>query len=249
MKGIRFFTLIIGLAIISCSPNDEAIPDNVDLKISFSQFVDGTPVQLDQIIYKNALDQQFSIKTIKYFISQVKLYKADNSVVEIPDIHFVDIRTPETLIYTFSEKIPVGDYTGISFVHGLIPEENITGSLGLDLDRLMEWPVPMGGGYHYAKIEGEYKTQQTESFFNFHSGAFEGVDYAIHVNLLNQPFTINGSNKVINLKMEMLNWFTNPTDWDFDYFGPGIMGNSEAQQVVHDNGIDVYSFEVIESLE
>ncbi len=247
MKRLIFFAIIFGLTFLSCSPEEEVEPQNVDLKINFTQLVDGAPVQLDQMIYQNALGQQFSIKTIKYFISQVKLYKADNSIIEIPDIHYVDIRTPETLDYTFSVQVPEGDYTGFSFVYGLIPEENITGSLGLDLDRLMEWPVAMGGGYHYAKIEGQFIAE--ENYFNFHSGALDGVDYSINVDFKNNPFSITNNLQVINLSMEMQNWFTNPTDWDFEYFGSGIMGNPEAQQVVHENGHDVFSFQLLERLE
>ena len=247
MKLSGYLLVLLGLAIFSCK-DDTVAPGLVDLNISFSHLVDGTTVQLDQLIYKNTLDQEFSIKTIKYFISQVKLYGSDNSIIELPDIHYIDIRTIETLNYTFSKQIPDGDYKGISFVYGLIPEENITGSLGLELDRLMEWPVPMGGGYHYAKIEGEFKTPDTESFFNFHSGAFEGVDYSIHVDFLNQPFTYHENNS-LSLKMEMQNWFTNPTDWDFEYFGEGIMGNPEAQKTVQENGVDVFSFEISEVFE
>jgi len=247
MKGLSVFAIIIGLSIVSCNNKEDVAPENLDFKINFTQLVDGVPVQLDQMIYYNALNQLFSIKTIKYFISDVKLYKADHSVIELPDIHYIDIRIPETLNYVFLEKIPAGDYTGISFVYGLTPEENITGRFTQPPESLMEWPVPMGGGYHYAKIEGQYITE--DNYFNFHSGMLDGTDYAIHVDLTNHPFTLKNSNEVINLKMEMQNWFTNPTDWDFTYFGPGIMGNHEAQQTVHDNGVDVFSFEVLERIE
>jgi hypothetical protein len=48
--------------------------------------------------------------------------------------------------------------------------------------------------------------------------------------------------------MEIQNWFTNPTDWDFTYWGPGIMGNHDAQKTVQENGVDVFSFAVVENL-
>jgi hypothetical protein len=47
--------------------------------------------------------------------------------------------------------------------------------------------------------------------------------------------------------MEIQNWFTNPNDWDFSYFGPGIMGNPEAQKAVQKNGQNVFSFNVFEN--
>lgn len=247
MKFLRYLFLLPALLIFSCSDDDDVDPNLVDLTLSFTHLVDDVPVQLDQMIYKNTLDQEYSIKTVKYFISGIKLYKDDNSVVELPDIHYVDIRTPETLTYTLSKKISIGDYTGFSYVFGLTPEENITGSLGLELDQLMEWPIPMGGGYHYMKLEGEYIT--ADNYFNFHSGMLGGTPYDIHVDFKTRPFTISNDKMELNLEMEIQNWFTNPTDWDFVFFGPAIMGNPAAQQIVHDNGVDVFNFEVSERLE
>ena len=248
MKFLRYLFFLPALLIFSCS-DDDVDPNLVDLSLSFNHLVNDAPLELDQIIYKNTLDQEFSIKTVKYFISGIKLYKDDNSVVEVSDIHYVDIRTAETLNYKLSEQIPLGDYTGFSFVFGLTPDENITGSLGLELDQLMEWPIPMGGGYHYMKLEGEYKTPTENSFFNFHSGMLNGTPYEIHVDFDNHPFIIANGKMVINVEMEIQKWFTNPTNWDFVFFGPAIMGNAAAQQIVHDNGVDVFNFEVSERLE
>lgn len=246
MKTSIFLSLLLSLLIISCKTEENTNPNTVELNFKFSHLVDAAPVQLDQLIYKNALDQDFSIKTVKYFISEMKLYKADNTVIIFPDIYYVDIRTPETLNYTFSQKISTGDYTGISFVYGLTPEENITGRFPEPPESLMEWPIPMGGGYHYAKIEGQYIT--ADNYFNFHSGMLDGTAYEIHVDLKNQPFTVSGSSLNLDLKMEIQNWFTNPTDWDFAFWGGGIMGNPDAQKTVQENGVDVFTFAVIENL-
>jgi len=246
MKNVGFFILLIGLVLSSCKSDEDVNPNTAEVELHFFHYVDGVPVQLDQLIYENALDQQFSIKTIKYFISGVKLYKADNTTVELSDIHYIDVRKPETLSHIYSEKILSGNYTGLSFVYGLIPSENITGRFPESPESLMEWPVPMGGGYHYMKLEGEYKTPTEEDFFNFHSGMLAGTAYEIHIDLKNQPFEVVGSDVNILLNMEIQNWFTNPTDWDFAYWGGGIMGNPDAQKTVQENGVDVFSFLVEE---
>ena len=246
MKGTIFFSLLLSLSIFSCNSNEKIEPKSVEFNIDFSHLVDGSPVHLDQLIYKNALEQEFSIKTIKYFISEVKLHKADNSVIEFSDIHYVDIRMPETLNYVFSENVIEGEFTGITFVYGLTPEQNITGRFTEPPESLMEWPIPMGGGYHYAKIEGQYINE--DNYFNFHSGMLNGSAYEIQVDLKNQPFTVAGTSINLNLKMEIQNWFTNPTDWDFTHWGAGIMGNADAQKTVQENGADVFSFVVIDAL-
>ncbi len=247
MKRLFFLVTTLGVSLVSCN-NTGNVPPAIDLHVSFSHVVNGSPVQLDALVYQNNLGQEFSLKTIKYFISRVKLYRAGNTVIALPDIHYVDIRLPETLNYTFAGKIPAGDYTGLSFVYGLIPEENISGRFTQPPESLMEWPEPMGGGYHYAKIEGVYRTPSEEGFFNFHSGMLDGVAYEIHVDRTNQPFTLSEDKAVVNLQMEIQNWFQNPNDWDFAYYGPAIMGNHEAQKAIQENGGDVFSFAITGSL-
>ncbi|MCB0495074.1 MAG: hypothetical protein KDC79_02975 [Cyclobacteriaceae bacterium] len=238
MKIVKFFLLIILGASTSCT-NNTVQPEETAIELQFLHNVNGDPLELDNIKYTNAVGQTYSIKTVKYFISRVTLHRTDGADITIPDIHYVDIRDDATLTYELSEKIPYGSYSGISFVYGLVPEDNVTGSLGLEIDRLMEWPVPMGGGYHYMKLEGDYN--EAGNFFNFHSGSLDGVDYAIHVDLPNSAFDANTSKLNVGLVMEISNWFKNPVDWDFAYWGSGIMGNADAQATVQKNGTDVFS--------
>ncbi len=196
---------------------------------------------LDQPIYTNAVGQQYSIKTVKYFVSRVTFHNSNGTDYVSPDIHYVDIRDTGTLSLTLTNKIPYGNYSGISFVYGLISEDNITGSLGIDLDRLMEWPEMMGGGYHYMKLEGDYIGTTGDSFFNFHAGPLNKEDYSIQVNLPKSDIIIKENTLQLNLIMNIKNWFRNPTDWDFEYWGSGIMGNPNAQATVQKNGADVFS--------
>ena len=244
MKASIILSVLLGFLVFSCT-NDEPNPANVTVNLQFNHLVDNAPVLLDQIIYKNALDQEFSIKTVKYFISGFKIHNTDGTTISFDDIHYVDIRDSETLTYSFENKITPGEYAGISFIHGLAKEDNVTGSLGLELDKLMEWPIMMGGGYHYMKLEGEYIAGTTESFFNFHSGGLNGGEYEVNVDLSNQSFKAKDELNIA-LQMEIQHWFTNPVDWDFTYFGSGIMGNQEAQETVQKNGRDVYSFAINE---
>jgi MbnP len=237
-----FFTsLLIILLLIACESGNEVPPNAVDVKITFMHLVDGEQLVLDQLVYSNALGQAFSIKTLKYFISEIKFYKEDNTIIELPDIHYVDIRSTESLSYLLIEKVPAGDYTGISFVYGLSPEENITGRFRSPPKSLMEWPVLLGGGYHYAKIEGQYIA--ADNFFNLHTGMLDGTDYSIPIDL-NTPFTISVNGANLELNIEIQNWFTGPNDWDFVYFGSGIMGNHEAQKAVQENGANVFNLAI-----
>ena len=239
--------LLIVLA-VGCSKNETITPKTATVNLHFTHLVDGNNVELDQVVYKNALGQDYSIKTIKYFITRVQLHQPDNSTIDFEDVFYVDIRTPESLIQLLNNKIPVGDYTGISFVYGLVPEDNITGRFTAPPESLMEWPMPMGGGYHYMKLEGDYVINDQSNFFNFHAGMLNGTPYEVHVELKNHPFSVTGEKVDLEIAMEIQNWFKSPNDWDFAYFGGGIMGNPEAQQTVHENGQDVFSFKEINDI-
>lgn len=239
MKNLLVIMLLATL--LGCDKNNNENPNSVSLNLNFSHLVDGEDVVFDQIIYKNALDQPFSVKTIKYFITRVSLYKADGEVIALDDVFYVDARTPELLVQSSAQKISQGDYTGISFIYGLVPEDNITGSFPNQPMSLMEWPVPMGGGYHYMKLEGDYITEG--NFYNFHTGMLNGTAYEVHVDLKNNAFNVDANQVTLQINMEIQKWFTSPNNWDFTYFGPGIMGNPEAQETVQENGIDVFSFE------
>jgi hypothetical protein len=243
--NMRFFLFALTLAYLS-SCSDDPDPNTVVVNLQLSHLVDNEALQLDQMIYTNAAGQEFSVKTLKYFISDFKVHKIDGGFIPFDDILYIDVREPESLLHTLSKKIAPGEYAGISFVHGLARDQNITNRFTEPPESLMEWPVMMGGGYHYMKLEGDYIARASSGFFNFHSGSLDGTDYAISVDLADLPFDVNNELN-IELKMEIQNWFTNPVDWDFEYFGSGIMGNSEAQRTVQRNGRDVYSFSIIEN--
>lgn len=240
MKTIKI--LLVALITVQMSCISTSIPpESAPISVSFKHVVNGDPLQLNQLIYTNAVGQDYSIKTVKYIISHISFTDNFGAITTLPDVHFVDIKDENSLNYTLSQSIPSGSYSSISFVIGLVPEDNITGSLGIDLDREMEWPEILGGGYHFMKLEGEYKNGQESDFFNFHTGGLNKTAYEVHVtqDLKNRKITSDGLNVVI--QMDIAKWFTNPNDWDFAYWGSAIMGNPDAQLTAQQNGSDVFS--------
>ena len=241
MKSLPLLITAISLLFLSACTSNTINPDETSVTIDFVHLNNNKALELDNIKYTNSVGQDYSIKTVKYLVSKVTFHNTDGTNFVSSNIHYVDIREPETLTLNLDEKIPNGSYSGISFVYGLVAKDNVSGSLGLELDRLMEWPVPMGGGYHYMKLEGEYIDENTTSFFNFHAGSLAGTAYEINVDLPNSAFEVNEISMSFDIKMEISNWFKNPTDWDFAYWGSGIMGNPDAQATVQKNGADVFS--------
>jgi hypothetical protein len=93
--------------------------------------------------YQNAHGDQFSVSTLKYYISNIQLRKADNSTYAVPESYFlVDHATPATQELTLKD-VPVGNYTGMSFIVGVDSTRSMLGPypgvLGASYDMFWEW--------------------------------------------------------------------------------------------------------------
>ncbi len=220
-------------------PTVENTPTVVN--INFHHFVDGAPVEIDTMKYINAHGDTFSMRTIKYFITRVTFHRDGKSDVVLPDMHYVEHAIPTTEAYQFENKIPSGTYTGVSFTYGFVNADNKSNMFTSPPEFQMFWPENMGGGYHYQKIEGQYLDNGVKKFFNFHAGSLDKTDYSIAIDLPNSGFEVVNNQVQIDLDMEIQNWFKNPVDWDFAYFGAAIMGNAEAQATIQKNGKDVFT--------
>ena len=220
-------------------------PATYSTTFNFKHEINGGPFLFDTILYGHPAGQPYSVETLKYFVSNIVLYKASGDSVYIDVEHYVDAEIPSTTILKFNQSIENTTYTGVAFIFGLDEVKNITGAFVNPPESLMEWPVPMGGGYHYMKMEGKYDSLGVIKNYNTHTGMSMGIPYHFQV-YLPQSFTVTKNQVSIDLKMELNNWYQNPTLYDFDVYGDAIMGNAAAQQAIHDNGTDVFSLGNIE---
>ncbi len=235
---------------IDAAPDPDAGPTDggtVSLTLAFEHLVDGAPVVLGtDTPYTNAAGNHFGVTRVSYFVSDVTVTTTTGATYEVPGAHYVDHETTETRELVLSIGAATGELASISFVMGLPPALNVTGAFSSPPESLMEWPVPMGGGYHYLKFEGRYVDSASAPFnFRVHSGGLMGVDYSFPVELDASGTTIGGGDVTVTIAMNLEEWFTGPNDWDLnDYFNaatPGIMGNATAQASLRENGAGVFS--------
>ena len=111
----------------------------------------------------------------------------------------------------------------------------------------MYWPEPLGGGYHYMKLNGKYLNENQElAPLNIHLGIGQNEDKTVFYQnyfTIEQPidFTIlEDAENQLNLTMIVDNWFRNPNLYDFNEYGSAIMQNQAAQQALKENGNDVF---------
>lgn len=197
-------------------------------------------VEFDTIKYVNAFGNKYSVATLNYFVSNITLHGEDGNSLLFDEAHYVDATDPSTIIYSPTTMVPDGIYSYISFVFGLEGVKNKTGRfLNPPMNR-MEWPIGMGGGYHYMKLEGKFYSGDLEDSFQAHSGPLDKKPYYFDVVLPESSFTVDGQDFTIEINMDIDKWWKNPHTLDLDNI-TSIMGNHSIQQQLKENGADVFT--------
>lgn len=164
MKKLLISYLIAASMFSGCEKKTEAPEDSAEtapLSIEFDNIVGGYNLQLTTGVYKNAAGEEYTVNLLQYYISNISLKKADGSTYSIPqDSSYFLIREGADADRFAKTRVPVGDYTSVSFLLGV---DSVRSTMGIDkrtgvLD-------PAGGmedgmywgwnpGYIFFKMEG-----------------------------------------------------------------------------------------------
>jgi len=246
VKLTAFLLLLVILVLTQSCKKTSDVKDPINVGFVFEHTVDTAPLVFDSIAFTNAAGNNYSVVTLKYFISDIVFHRIDGVDVKIDDEHYIDAKNSTTLSYKPYTEVPYGTYTAISFVFGLDTVKNISGRFPNLPESNMAWPASMGGGYHYMKMEGKYDSSGVIKNYNVHTGATMGMPHHINITLSDQSFVSEGNDLTISLNMDINKWFDTPTIYDFNIFGAAIMGNMTAQMALKQNGANVFSVNSIE---
>lgn len=254
MKTIRvFFLLLLGVMAVSCGKTSHYA--NLSVQIGYS--INGKPLITDTLCYVNEAGNEFMITEIQWFVSNMELQNEQGEWEELTQRATNDVRTAKVFYFDTNipesqkietKPIPVGRYKTLRFTFGLDEETNISGLFANPPEANMFWPEPLGGGYHYMKLNGKYLDENGAlAPLNIHLGIGQNEN---HTEFFQNYFTVelpidltikeNVENQVY-LTMVVDNWFRNPNLYDFNVFGSAIMQNQAAQQALKENGKNVFS--------
>jgi hypothetical protein len=258
MKKIHLLILVLAVILASCTK--PAGYGELCVKIDYS--INGKPLITDSLCYTNEAGNEFLITEIQWFLSRIELqdergdwFRLNHKEVELPFSHttdwvfYIDSNIPESQTLEIA-PLPVGKYKTLRFTFGLNEEDNQSGLFSDPPESNMFWPEPLGGGYHYMKLNGKYLDENEElAPLNIHLGIGQNEDLtAFFQNYftveLPIDFTIleNAENQ-LDLTMIVDNWFRSPHRYDFNEWGSAIMQNQAAQQELKKNGNDVFRIE------
>lgn len=173
---------VIGIFVLACTDTSTDPVNTGKLRIAFDNVVSTSDLKLGTATYQNAAGESFTITKFNYFISNIKLRKADGSVYVVPQdssYFLIQEEKPASQTITLS-SVPTGNYTGMTFTVGVDSARSLanislrTGVLDPALNDGMYWD--WNSGYIFMKIEGTSTVApatQNNTFF-YHIGGFGG---------------------------------------------------------------------------
>lgn len=229
----------------------EPLPETnpVSLQIEFEGMVGDSALVLSTKTYTNAAGNTFNVTLYRYYISNIKLTKTDNTVwTEADSYHLIDYSKPASTILDLY-NVPGGSYKSITFTIGVDSARNVSGAQTGALDPANDMFWSWNSGYIMAKFEGT-SPQSTASANNlkFHVGGFSGVNNTIKtISLSFGAQTADVTNSTIpkvHLSNNLLEWFESPATIDFSTINIIHMPGTAAKTIA-DNYADMFTFEHI----
>ena len=208
--------------------------------------VDGTPLVFDALRYTNEAGNPYLVNEVQWFISNLELEDCNGNRILLAETWYIDTNIPETQTLRVSE-VPTASYTIMRFTFGLNDANNQSGAFSNPPESNMFWPDDLGGGYHYMKLNGKYQnTNNLLAPLAIHLGRGQNAnltefyDNSFTVELPIELDVYEGQEYQAGIVMNVNKWFRNPHVYDFNTYGSAIMQNQEAQQLLKENGIDVF---------
>ena len=241
------------MAIVLAACTKPTIHGDLTLNVGYS--INNKTLITDTLCYSNEAGNEFLITEIQWFVSNLTLQNEQGEWVELSHrnptneasrIFYIDTNIPESQTLQMA-SIPIGKYKLLRFTFGLDEVDNQTDLFNDPPESNLFWPDPLGGGYHYMKLNGKYLNENEElAPLNIHLGIGQNEDKTVFYQnyfIVELPIDFTVSENTDNqlfLTMIIDNWFRNPNLYDFNEFGSAIMQNQAAQQVLKENGNDVF---------
>jgi len=230
-------TLVVLNVLSTGCKEDEPKPKTL-LTLILSEQNQGKDILYDSIKYKNTIGNEYSITRLQYYLSDFRFHQKQGEWIQRKGVIYRDGRESDVQV-EFGD-LPKAEFDSIAFTFGLNEDNNVTGALPANTDNFnMAWPVPMGGGYHFIKMEGHHINSVSEK-----------VGYALHVgtnidrdNIKQAVFFDLNTNRSIDVVMDTDEWFQNPNTLDLNNISY-TMGNDTMMQKVVQNGVSVFNVAV-----
>ncbi|WP_206986519.1 MbnP family protein [Hymenobacter telluris] len=217
--------------------------------MEFENVAGSTAIQLNSTTpYTTAAGDQFTITTLRYYISNIKLKRADGTEFVQPDSYYLIDQGIESSRKFSIPNVPIGDYSGITFTVGVDSVRNVSGAQTGALspgDMFWTW----NSGYIYTKLEGRSpQSSNLNGGIIFHIGGFKSPNNTIRTvspAMNNNMIQVReGRTPEVHFKADVLKMFTGPNTIRFAASN-NIMGGPDAVKVANNQAAGMFTLDHI----
>lgn len=247
-KGLLPFLLLVILSIASCKKEDspEVPPEQGQITLRINNQVAGQALQFGQMIYTNAAGNLYQVDLLKYYISNVRLIRADNSYFDFANYDLINAEVDSTC-RIYGSGIPNGIYSKLRFYIGIDDVRNHTGAQDGDLDPVHGMIWTWNTGYIFFKHEGVFRDSSgSNEPLLYHLGTDPALAL-VEIPLSN--FQVQGNNQIVHINFDLNQVYTNPQDIDFN--GNNVRqstgtGDRDWVSALRDNFSSAFTFDRVE---
>ena len=260
-KHIQFFVAIVMMLTLTHCKKDktttpeptpmDVLPGSGSLNLYIKGMVGSTPLVFSTQTYTNQAGNTYKINMAKYYISNIKLTKTDNSVYTVSNSYFLIDLTDSLKSMAKLSSIPFGNYKSIEFMIGVDSLRNVSGAQtgGLDPSLGMFWT--WSTGYIMAKIEGTSpQSPDLGNAIEFHIGGFSGVNNVLRTTTVSFGLdTAKVSATVtplVYMSSNLAEWFASPNMIDFSSINIVTIPGARASSIAT-NYMDMFSVSRIQN--
>jgi hypothetical protein len=239
LMGSGLLLLVAVLFFHSCVKSDIP-PDFSKAKFTVKINCGGNAVLWDSLHCVNAAGNVYSLQTLHFYISNIQLKTKEGKVYNSNKEFYIDPSQDSKNFFQL-DSIPAGNYSEMQFYIGLSPTQNISNALPNTTDNVnMAWPMMMGGGYHFMKMEGHFiDSSNVKLGYAIHLGKNENL-VKTKVNChLHQLYW----NHEYSLWFDINEVFANPYLYNLDIEPAYTMSDSLAMEKIKNNMSDAFRVE------
>ncbi len=212
--------------------------------MKFENIVGDSPLELNRRTpYFTPSNDDFTVSVFRYYISNIKLKRADNTEFVQPESYYLlDQERDASRKFTIPD-VPVGDYTSITFTVGVDKERNEggaqTGALAIS-DMFWTWDT----GYIFTKLEGR-SPKSPNGVLVFHIGGSANIREVTPA-LNNRVIQVRESRTPeVQIRADVLRMFTGPAATVRFANTYNVMGGSDAGNVADNQKAGMFSVDSV----
>jgi len=259
MKNRSFPTLLAFLltttAVIfsGCKRDSDSQPTVGAISFEVKNVVDTQDLALDGTAYTATNGETFTVSTFEYYISNIKLTKSDGTTYAVPaEYRLINTAKPDSNRFTL-RNIPVGSYTGVSFIVGVDSTTTksdplaLAGALNPANSMYWAWST----GHIFLKLEGTVTSTRPNKALTCHIGGYRAPYSAI----VTAAPSLNGATLVvrasqlpkITLAADVRKLFDGPTKFALSSFPTTMMPSAASVQVANNYAAGMFSVKQIQA--